>query len=92
MLMDTLGLAALGLPDLQCHFRSLTPNEVALLLYSLASYVFEHGDVIANGHTVEGIAAGSRWRCRHEVSLVPPEREVIDIDPGDPFAAGSRAR
>ena len=32
MLMDTLGLAAIGLPDLQCHFRDLDLNEVADLL------------------------------------------------------------
>lgn len=92
MLMDTLGLAALGLPDLQCHFRNLDPGAVARFLYNTALYVFENGDVIADGHTVEGIEPGSKWRCRHEDALVAPPREVIDLDTQDPNAAGTRNR
>lgn len=92
MLMDTVGLAALGLPDLQCHFRGLEPDAIARLLHNLALYLFENGDVIENGHTVGGVEAGSKWRCQHEVALVDPDRDVIDIDPGEPWAAGSRDR
>jgi hypothetical protein len=87
--MDTLGLAALGLPDLQCHFHGLEVNEVAGLLYNTAWYVFENGDVIEDGQTVDGVD-GHRWRCQHEVALVPPEREVLDINPGPRYAAGPR--
>jgi Domain of unknown function (DUF4261) len=92
MVMDTLGLAALGLPDLQCHFRELEPGEVAGQLFNLAAYIFEKGDVIGDGHTVEGTTPGAKWRCRHEDSLIEPDREVLDIDPGDPYAAGDRDR
>ena len=28
----------------------------------------------------------------HEDALVAPARRVLDIDPGDPYAAGRRAR
>jgi hypothetical protein len=87
MLMDTLGLAALGLPDLQCHFRTLDPNDVVPLLYDLALYIFERGDVFDNGHTVDGVA-GVRWRVQHENSLSKPDRVVLDIDPGIQYAAG----
>lgn len=90
MVMDTLGLAALGLPDLQCHFAGLEANEVARLLYNTAWYLFQEGDVIDDGHTVEGIAAGSRWRCQHEDALVGPGRVVLDLDPGRPYGAGNR--
>jgi hypothetical protein len=90
MVMDTLGLAALGLPDLQCHYRDLDPSLLAWCLYSLAAYVFEHGDVIEDGHTVQGIAPDDRWRCRHETALLAPTRMVLDLDPGAPFAAGQR--
>jgi hypothetical protein len=88
--MDTLGLGALGLPDLQCRFCLLEPRAVARALYNTAWYLFTEGDVIQDGHTVEGGAPGSRWRCRHEDSLVGPERVVLDLNPGPPYAAGNR--
>jgi Domain of unknown function (DUF4261) len=90
MLMDTLGLAALGLPDLQCHYRGLVPGEVAALLANTGYYIFENGAVIENGHTVEGILAGSRWRCQHEEAMLKPSRVVLDVDPGPTHAAGTR--
>jgi hypothetical protein len=92
VVMDTLGLAALGLPDLQCHFRDLDRGSVARLLYNTAWYVFTNGDLIADGQTVEGLAPGSRWRCQHEEALVPPARGVLDLNPGPPHAAGRRDR
>jgi hypothetical protein len=91
MVMDTLGLGALGLPDLQCHFKALDPTKVAGALYNLATYVFEKGDMIDDGHTVEGVGPESRWRCQHEDALVGPARVVLDLDPGAPHAAGNRA-
>ena len=90
MLMDTLGLAALGLPDLQCHYRIMEPGDVGRTLYDLALYIYQQGDVIKNGHTVEGVPPGSKWRAQHEKALVEPDREVIDLDPGPPYAAGKR--
>ena len=90
MVMDTLGLAALGLPDLQCHFRGLEPGRVAALLANTGYYVFDQGDVIEDGHTVEGLEPGSPWRCQHEDALVPPSRVVLDLDPGPSHASGDR--
>jgi hypothetical protein len=88
MIMDTLGLAALGLPDLQCHFRLLEARAVAAVLYSAASYLFDNGPVIESGHTIAGTNATDRWRCQHAEALVSPKRTVIDVNPGPPFAAG----
>jgi hypothetical protein len=90
MLMDTLGLAALGLPDVQCHFRLLDPNDVAQVLYSTAVYLFENGAVIDDGHTVAGINDDEKWSCQYEESLWTPHREVVDLNPGAPYAAGER--
>ena len=90
MIMDTRGLEEIGLHDLQCQFRDLDPNEVGRLLYNLAFYVFENGAVIESGHTVAGIQADSRWRCRFEPSLLEPKRDLLDVDPGAPHAAGRR--
>ena len=87
-IMDTLGLAALGLPDLQVHFRGLEKAEVADLLYSVAAYLMENGNVIDNGHTVPGLLPGESWTCTHAMALVGPDRLVLDIDPGAAFSAG----
>jgi hypothetical protein len=90
VLMDTMGLGALGLPDLQCHFRELDPNSVARVLYNTGWYVFTHGDVLEDGQTVEGIGPESSWHCQREDALVAPSRLLVDLNPGAPFAAGNR--
>lgn len=91
-LMDTLGMAPFGLPDLQCHFRDLDPGMVGAKLFNTAAYLVEHGPVIHSGHTVGGIAPDQAWRAQWEDALVGPDRPVIDLDPGDPYAAGGRHR
>ena len=90
MLMDTVGLSVYGLPDLQCHFRSLDPNEIARVLFNSGYYIFSNGDIIDDGQTIQGIKKDDKWRCQHEESLVEPRRIVIDINPGTPYAAGNR--
>jgi hypothetical protein len=80
--MDTLGLAAFALPDLQCHFKGLDPSAVAAVLFNYAGYVFDKGDALADGNAVEGTVPGSKWRCRHEKALVRPDRVVVDFHPG----------
>lgn len=90
MLMDTLGLNVLRLPDIQCHFLDLDPNKVNQLIYNMAYYIFENGDIIQDGETIQGVKPEDKWKCMHEVALLEPKREVIDINPGTPFAAGNR--
>jgi hypothetical protein len=92
LVMDTLGLHVFGVPDVQCHFRDREPGEIAALLYSTAVYLFEHGDVIADGNTVSGADGAGRYVCRRESALIGPAREVLDVDLGDPYAAGRRDR
>lgn len=89
-LMDTLGLSALGLCDLQCHFKNLDPNEVSNILYSYGYYIFDNLDAAENMKTIEGINKGDEWTCQHEVSLVEPERVVLDINPGKEFSSENR--
>jgi hypothetical protein len=86
IVMDTLGLAALGVPDLQCHFKGLEAGRVAGFLRGVGTYVFENGDVIGDGNTVQGLEPSQRWACRHEMALIAPARVVIDIDPGPPYS------
>ena len=89
MIVDTLGLHALGLPDMQYHFRDFDPNDVVRHAYNTAIYQFENDAPIKSGHTIDGIEPGSRWKCQHEHSLIQPVRDVLDVATGD-FAAGNR--
>ncbi|MGZ9586518.1 DUF4261 domain-containing protein [Paenibacillus marinisediminis] len=86
-LMDSLGLAALGIPDVQCHYYDLEPDEVAGNLLNIAYYLFDRGDVIADGETI-GFTDEMRWRCEHQYGLAAPHRVVVDINPGEPYYAG----
>lgn len=88
MLFDTLGLTAIGLPDLQCHCKDLEPDDVVNFLRNLAAYLYEKGDIIEDGNTVEGIDHG-KWRCQREDAIVEPGRLVLDILAG-PYAGGGR--
>ena len=89
LIMDSLGLAALGLYDVQCHFFDLDPNKVSSQLYNIAYYVFDEEPQFENGHTVAGVDNES-WKVLYASSLVAPTRDILDIDPGSKFAAGNR--
>lgn len=89
-LMDTRGMTEINLPDLQCHFRDLDPEKVGQVLFNTAVYLFEKGPVIESGQTVAGVESNSKWLCQYEDSLWEPQREVLDLNPGPPHAAGNR--
>lgn len=95
MLVDTLGLYAIGLPDIQYHFHGLDPNPLVNHAYSVASYIFENNAPIKSGETIAGIGedgnldAQVKWKCCYERSLFQPERDVMDICPGE-YASGKR--
>lgn len=94
MLVDTLGMSTLFLPDLQYHFHGLDPNWVVNHAYNVASYLLEHDNPIQNGETIDGIKDGMvsrmvQWKCQYESALIQPPREILDINMGE-FAAGER--
>jgi hypothetical protein len=78
--MDTLGLSALGLPDLQARFKGsqIDPNSVAGLLHGAARYVYDKGDVLKDGATVPG-PGGGPWECRRSAAVAPPARPVVEF-------------
>jgi hypothetical protein len=79
-IMDTMGLVPFGLPDVQLRSATLDASRIAAKVFGIARYLFDAGDVIADGHTVPGVAEDERWPCVHRVSLVPPERVVLDVE------------
>lgn len=93
-IVDTLGLYAIGLPDIQYHFNTLDPNTVVNHAYNVASYVYQENAPIKSGETIDGINNGAldnnvRWYCQYEDSLIQPSRVVMDIAPGE-YSAGNR--
>lgn len=81
-LMDTIGLAPFGLPDLECAFQGRDPGAVSRVLLNVAYYVFNEGDVLEPGHTVQGIDAGELWMCSRKRSAAAPERDVMALEAG----------
>ncbi len=89
LLMDSLGLAALGMYDIQCHYVDLDPNEVSSQLYNIAYYIFDEVPEFNNGHTIAGVNE-QNWKVQFEESLVAPHRDVLDLNPGAEYSAGNR--
>lgn len=94
MVIDTVGMSTLFLPDLQYHFHSTDPNWVVNHAYNVASYILGNDNPIQDGETVDGIENGRmsrtiQWKCRYEDALIQPPRPVLDINMGE-FAAGQR--
>lgn len=77
-IMDTLGLAAIGLPDVEMTFSRLGSDQVAAFLYRTAGYLFEGGDIINDGDTVPG-PGGERWKTLHDVATLEPARTVVRV-------------
>ncbi len=93
-IVDTLGLYAIGLPDVQYHYHGLDPNLVVGHAYTTASYLYQNNAPIKNGETIDGLLNGAlsqrvQWRCQYEDALIQPMRVVMDICPGR-YAAGDR--
>lgn len=95
MVVDTVGMSTLFLPDLQYHFHSMDPNHVVGHAYNAASYLLEGDRPIESGETIDGIEDGRisrdiQWVCQYEEALIQPPREVLDICMGE-YAAGGRS-
>lgn len=94
MIVDSLGMSTLFLPDLQYHFHGMAPNEVVNHAYNVLSYIYDNNNPIKNGDHIDGLVDGNvsqnvQWNVQYENSLIQPIREVIDINMQE-YAAGNR--
>lgn len=80
VVLDTLGLGALGLPDFEVALGDRLPPPFEAMLRSLARYEYDLGDVIADGRTVKG--GTESFSCVRGTSSVDPSREVFILKPG----------
>lgn len=85
-LMDTLGLYAFGLTDLQICYRGIDPEVVSQVLFNTVHYLFEHGPVLRGGETIQGPGANDLWLVSPAEALSEPHRSVWSVDPGAPFS------
>ncbi len=94
MLVDTIGMSTLFMPDLQYHFHGMNPDAVVNHAYNLLSYIYENENPIKSNDHIDGIdgdtiSTNVQWNLQYENSLIQPVREVIDINMGE-YASGSR--
>jgi hypothetical protein len=75
--MDTMGLGAFGLPDLQCRFTDLDRDQVVSWLFLQAGRLFDEGERSVQHDAVPAEAAA------------PPERWVLEVDPGSGGVPGA---
>ena len=79
MLLDTVGLGALGLPDFEVALGERLPAPFELVLKSVARYEYDLGDVIADGKTIKG--GTESFRLTRGTSSVEPKRDVFVLKP-----------
>lgn len=84
MIVDTIGMNTLFMPDLQYYFHTMDPNWVVNHAYDVAIYLLENDCPIKNGETISGISNGDfnpdlKWKCHYQDSILEPIREVLDI-------------
>lgn len=94
MVVDSIGMSTLFMPDVQYHFHDLDPNALVNHAYNMLSYMYDAGNPIKSNDHIDGIENGSmslnvQWNVQYEESLIQPIREVLDINTGE-FAAGER--
>ena len=87
-IVDTVGLAALGIPDLQCHSKGLDVDQLATFLRGIADVLLDDPTAIHDGNAIQGLDFHDRWKCKLRVSLREPSRRVLDVDPGRHYAPG----
>ena len=94
MMVDSVSMSTLFLPDLQYHFHGVDPNHVVFHAYNVLNYIFEHDNLIGDGGTIAGLQNGEmnqdiQWKVQYEDSLSHPVREVLDINMRE-YASGTR--
>lgn len=85
MLMDTVGMWQLDVPDHEAAFEHgrYDASDVARFLRNAADYVFQNGQIIKDGDTMDG-PNSTRWQAAtFETPVADPPREVLRWLPVD---------
>lgn len=76
-IMDTIGLSALGLPDLQCKFKDIDTGIIATILYEYANTIFKNGDYITDNTVIKSMDFS--FLCLHDFSITSPKRIILNL-------------
>ena len=79
VIMDTLGLGALGLPDFEIALGERMPPLFDAMLRSIARYEYDLGDVLTDGRVFKG--GGESFVVERAQSSVDPSRDVFVLKP-----------
>ncbi|WP_405354238.1 DUF4261 domain-containing protein [Ruminococcus sp.] len=94
MIVDSVGMSTVWLPDVQYHFNTLNPDSVVYHAYNVLSYIYDNECPIKSGDHIDGLendnmSINVQWNVQYEESLIQPAREVLDVNTGE-YAAGNR--
>lgn len=84
-IIDIVGLYQIGVTDIEACFQHVRyqPDQVAIWLLNVASYLSENGSIIQDGNTLTG-PGGIDWQAHsYESSLQFPPRPVLCLRPLD---------
>jgi len=79
IIMDTIGLNTLGLPDFEILFDHQNPAKIAELLLRYCYFIYDIGDNVLHGEYLEGLNPDEKWKCEKRISLLPPLRVVLHV-------------
>ena len=95
MMVDSVGMSTLFLPDVQYHFHGINPDDVVIHAYNMLYFILENDNPVGDGDTISG---PREWRigfkcamdiCIMRDSLIQPVRAVLDVNMGE-YASGTR--
>lgn len=94
MMVDSVGMITLFLPDVQYHFHGMNPDDVVIHAYNMLYFILENDNIVGDGDTISGLENGEldskvQWTLPYEDSLVQPVRAVLDVNMGE-YASGTR--
>jgi hypothetical protein len=92
LMMDTIGMHQLDLPDHEACFRkgAFHPNDVANFLRNASLYLLNQGEIVKDGNTMDG-PGKCRWQAKSfEKPLSPAPRRVLRWLPSDGYKPPQR--
>lgn len=88
VLIDTVGMSTLKLPDLQYYFKKMDPNWVSNHAHNILLEMLENNSACDNNHEFGGMVNGKmndnfKWTSEYVEALAKPDRVVININMGE---------
>ena len=84
MIVDSVGMSTLCLPDVQYHFRDIYPDWIINHACRLLSQIYTGSLDLDRKDTVDGMRDGLmcaevQWKCRYQKAFMPPGRWAVDV-------------